>query len=129
MTDNKPGGLVENKVPFRDFRISSREGVKFDADKLRYDLVPAYPLEQIVAVLTFGAKKYSDRNWELGMSWSRVFAALMRHSWAWFKGEDLDKETGISHLAHAGCCILFLLEYTRTKKELDDRPKMEKANV
>jgi hypothetical protein len=99
------------------------EGIKLDQEKLRYDLVPAYPLEQIVKVLTFGAKKYTDRNWELGMNWTRVFAALMRHSWAWFKGEDVDKETGISHIAHAACCCMFLLEYTRTKKELDDRPK------
>ena len=102
----------------------TKEGVKYDQGKLRYDLVPPEALREITKVLTFGASKYSDRNWELGISYGRVFGALLRHLWAWFSKAGPDKETGLSHLAHAGCCIFFLLTYECRKMEaFDDRPK------
>lgn len=99
------------------------EGVKYDQDKLPYHLLPPELLEGIAAVLQFGAVKYSERNWELGMSWSRPFGALMRHMWAWWRGEEMDPETGMSHLWHAGCCIAFLIAYEQRKIGNDDRPK------
>jgi hypothetical protein len=99
------------------------EGHKFDAGKLPWHLLPPDALEEIVRVLEFGANKYGDRNWEGGMAWNRPFAALMRHMWAWWRGEDRDPETGITHLAHAGCCILFLLAYERRGVGDDNRPK------
>jgi hypothetical protein len=98
-------------------------GVKYDQGKLPYHLLPPDAVEEVLKVLDYGAKKYRERNWEAGMKWSRCFSALMRHMWAYWKGEDLDKETGISHLAHAGCCILFLLSYHLRKVGEDDRPK------
>lgn len=100
-------------------------GVKFDDDKLRLELVPVEPVRQIAHVLTFGAKKYAPRNWERGIEWSRVYGAMQRHSMAWWAGEETDPETGLSHLAHAGCCLMFLLEFERTHRELDDRPQSE----
>jgi hypothetical protein len=101
----------------------SKTGVKFDSSKTRYDLLPASPLEQVARIYTFGANKYSDRNWEKGMKWSRVFAACMRHMWAFWRGEDIDPESGQSHLAHAAFNVLALLEYTETQRVYDDRPK------
>jgi hypothetical protein len=98
-------------------------GQKFDSDKLRYDLLPPELLEEVARVLAFGAEKYSARNWELGMQWSRPFGAMMRHMWAWWGGEDKDPETGYSHLAHAACCIAFLVAYERRNAGEDDRPK------
>ena len=98
------------------------EGRKDDTDKAPWHLLPPDALRQIVLVLEFGAAKYGDRNWEKGMAWSRPFSALMRHMWAWWRGEDRDPETGLSHLAHAGCCILFLLEYYGRSTGKDDRP-------
>lgn len=98
--------------------------MKYDSGKLRYDLVPPEALEEITRVLGFGATKYADRNWENGINYGRVFGACMRHLWAWWRGEDNDSETGISHLAHAGCCIFFLLTYTkRDMGRFDDRVK------
>jgi hypothetical protein len=84
--------------------------------------MPPDALNQIAQVLEFGANKYGDRNWEEGMHWSRPFSALMRHMWAWWRGESRDPETGLSHLAHAGCCILFLLSYEGRAHGTDDRP-------
>jgi hypothetical protein len=98
------------------------EGNKFDTEKLPWHLLPPDAIEDIVKVLQFGATKYGDRNWETGMRWNRPFAALMRHMWAWWGREDNDPETGISHLAHAGCCILFLIAYEKRVIGEDNRP-------
>lgn len=99
-------------------------GNKFDTDKIRYDLLPIEALEEVSKVLTFGAKKYGDRNWENGINYSRLFRAAVGHVFDWWRGKDNDEETGLSHLAHAGCCILFLLTFVkRNKTEFDDRVK------
>lgn len=97
-------------------------GVKYDVGKVRMELLPPELLSGTATILTFGAEKYSDRNWEEGMKWSRVFGALMRHMWAWWGGEDNDPETGHSHLWHAACCIAFLMAYEQRQIGEDDRP-------
>jgi hypothetical protein len=79
----------------------------------------------VVKVLAFGAGKYSPRNWENGMNWSRPFAALIRHLTAWWEGDSKDPETGYSHLWHAGCCIAFLISYEIRGVGTDDRPNSE----
>ena len=95
--------------------------VKDDNAKTRYDLLPPEFLEETARVLTFGAQKYSAHNWAQGASWSRYFSAMMRHMWAWWRGEDNDPETGFSHLAHAACCLSFLIAYQRRGLGEDDR--------
>jgi len=100
-------------------------GTKHDGGKLPWHLLPPDVIEEVLKVLDFGAKKYAPRNWEKGMAWSRPFSALMRHMWAWWRGEDRDAETGLSHLAHAACCIIFLLGYELRKIGKDDRPHKE----
>ena len=58
----------------------------------------------------FGSAKYSDNNWKkVDMLKQRYYNALMRHINAWWEGEKNDPETNMHHLAHAGCCILFLI--------------------
>ncbi len=98
------------------------EARKYDDGKARFDLIPAIPLQTLAEVYTFGAKKYADRNWEGGIKWGRVFAAICRHLWAYWRGEDVDKESGMTHLAHAAWGCFTLMEFQRTHKELDDRP-------
>ena len=109
-------------------------GRKDDSDKVRIDLFPGEALFAISKVLTYGAKKYAeDRNWEKGINYSRIFAAIMRHLWAWWQGKgpashnfafgNLDPESKFSHLWHAGCCIVFLITYEeRNLVSFDDRP-------
>ena len=80
-------------------------------------------MNQTAAVLAFGAEKYAEHNWRKGFVWSRPLSAAMRHITAFNAGEDKDPESGLSHLAHAACCIMFLLEFEKTRKELDDRYK------
>lgn len=99
----------------------SDEGVKYDAGKPRYDLIPPEIEEAIAQVLSFGASKYGARNWEKGMAWGRPYAALRRHMGAWWGGEDKDQETGMSHLWHAACCIAFLVTFEERGTGTDDR--------
>jgi hypothetical protein len=90
--------------------MSIKEGMKFDAGKLDYTLVPWDGLEEIVKVLEFGAKKYARENWRyVEGAEQRYLAAAIRHLVAYQIQQPTDEETGISHLAHAGCCLLFLL--------------------
>jgi hypothetical protein len=97
--------------------------LKFDQDKLPLHLLSTEAMNQTAAVLAFGAEKYAAHNWRKGFAWSRPLAAAMRHITAFNAGEDKDPESGLSHLAHAACCIMFLLEFEKTHKELDDRYK------
>lgn len=102
-------------------------GKKLDSGKVGVHLLPPKPLIEIAKVLDFGAKKYDAYNWSKGILYSRVFGAAVRHMWAWWCGQDKDEETGLSHLAHAGCCVLFLLQYEINRRDFDDRPVKEYA--
>ena len=97
--------------------------LKFDDGKLPLHLLSTEAMNQTAAVLAFGADKYAEHNWRKGFVWSRPLSAAMRHITAFNAGEDKDPESGLSHLAHAACCIMFLLEFEKTHKELDDRYK------
>lgn len=97
------------------------EGVKHDQDKLRMDLISPIALEEIAKVLTFGAKKYDAWNWSKGISFSRLLAATLRHTFAYMKGVDTDPESGISHISHAMVNLMFLAHFIRLRKDLDDR--------
>lgn len=102
--------------------LASQEGRKDDIGKDPWDLAPWDAFRSIVLVLGFGARKYAPRNWERGMAWSRLYAAVLRHLTAWWQGEKNDPETGHSHLAHAGCCICFLIAFELRGSGTDDRP-------
>ena len=85
------------------------EGKKYDEGKLRYSLLPPKVIEDVLTVLEIGAKKYDIDNWKYVPNFSeRYYNAALRHIQAWYYGEGADKETGISHLSHAICCLMFL---------------------
>lgn len=100
--------------------LSASGGAKYDTDKPRMDLLDSYAIEQLAKVLTFGAKKYAAHNWRKGISKSRLIAAALRHIFAYLGGTDTDEETGLSHIAHAMCCCMFLLGLEH-RVDLDDR--------
>lgn len=97
-------------------------GLRYNEGKTRYDLVPAFAQEQYAKVLTLGAQKYSERNWEKGMPWSKILASLERHLYAIKKGEDYDPESGLLHSAHVMTNSAFLTEYYKIFPQGDDRP-------
>jgi hypothetical protein len=94
---------------------------KYDELKPDYAQLPPTALESVVQVLSFGAAKYEAYNWRKGFKWTRLFSACNRHIFAWLKGEDLDPESGLPHLAHAICCLIFLLEHQLLNLGEDDR--------
>jgi len=95
---------------FKDYFEPIAEGIKYDNEKLDWSLLPYEQVEEVVKVLHLGAKKYSPDNWKYVQPYrTRYFNATMRHLMAWFMGERYDKETNISHLAHAICCLLFMM--------------------
>jgi hypothetical protein len=96
-------------------------GTKNDADKPRLALLPFEALVEVSKVLSFGANKYEVHNWRKGFKWTRLIDAALRHVFAWVVGEDKDPETGLSHLAHAVCGLLFLLTYELRGGGVDDR--------
>lgn len=106
------------------FNMKSIEGTKHDQDKPRVELLSRVALEEISKVMAFGANKYQEHNWRKGFKWTRLLGAAIRHVLAYLDGEDKDPESGLSHLAHAGCCIMFLLEHEIKNLGEDDRYKL-----
>lgn len=96
-------------------------GRKNDGDKVQMDLLPPLALEAVAAVLTFGATKYDRGNFLKGIQYSRLYAATQRHLNAWAKGESLDPESGITHLAHAVSDLMMIIHFEATgQTHLDD---------
>jgi hypothetical protein len=98
-------------------------GLRLNEGKLQISLVPTSAIRGLAEVLQKGAAKYAPRNWERGMKWSIPYECAMRHLMTWFDGQDLDDETKLNHLKHALCNIAFLIEYSETCPQFDDRPK------
>lgn len=123
-----PAGAIPDNVQIPPETVAAIQkqfgsAIKFDSNKLPLNLLSTEALNQTAAVLAFGAEKYAEHNWRAGFAWSRPLAAAMRHITAFNDGEDKDPESGLSHLAHAACCIMFLLEFEKTHPHLDDRYK------
>jgi len=104
-------------------KVSKEGGTKADQDKPRTDLVPIKAILRIAEVMGFGAKKYDAYNWRRGIKFSRLMGATMRHLLAYWDGEDIDPESGLHHMAHAGCCVTMLLTLIEERPDLDDRFK------
>jgi hypothetical protein len=89
-------------------------GVKYDGGKPQWSLMPWDALTEVVDVLTYGAKKYSPDNWKIvPNARQRYIDAGFRHFTAYAAGEKNDSETDMNHLAHAMCCMLFLLAFDK----------------
>ncbi len=93
-----------------DVAPARAEFVKHDTGKPRADLLPPRALLAVARVLALGAKKYGPNNWHKCQEPPRYVGAALRHVLAYMSGEKRDAESGESHLAHAACCVLFLLE-------------------
>lgn len=102
---------------------SCSEGKKYDTGKLRWDLIPVGPMEEVVKVYQYGCVKYEDWNWARGIKYSRLFSAAARHLFTWWRtGEAYDPESGCHHLASVVFYMLALMHFERTTDgSWDDR--------
>ena len=114
MTTNNDIGDVNSKV--------KGSGARYNSGKTRFDLIPLTSLKSCANVFEFGAKKYAPWNWAKGMPWSVPYACMLRHLEAWYRGEDIDPESGESHLGHVMCNLVMLIHYEEFYREGDDRP-------
>jgi len=105
------------------------QGKKYDDGKAPMGLLPRVALLDTAKVLAFGAAKYGRDNWKQGLKWTRLSDAALRHLYAFIDGEDDDEESGLPHLAHCMCCLMFLSWHTRHRKNLDDRYKEESKDA
>ena len=115
--------------------LTKTEGLRFNENKLRYDLLEPSAMEHLVNVFTKGALKYEDNNWLKGMKWSKCVASMKRHIAAFERGEDFDfdpncetcktgtctNHTGIYHMAHAAWNALAIVSYYKLAPQFDDR--------
>lgn len=110
-------------APSSDGNIVEGFAPKFDATKVRVDLLPIEPMMQIATVFGFGAKKYFANSYRQGETvvWSRTYGSIMRHMMAFWSGEDKDPESGLPHLAHAGTQLFILMEHSTHNENKDDR--------
>lgn len=90
-----------------------KKAVRHNQDKLRVDLIPTQLTESVAKVLTFGAKKYSPNNWKgfTKEQQDEILGSLLRHILEYQKGNKIDSESGLHHLAHAACNIAFILYF------------------
>ena len=98
-------------------------GLRYNSDKLRYDLIPPVANREYAKVWTQALGKYPEGNWEKGMPWTEVIASAMRHLEAIRLGEDIDEESGLLHAAHLQANAAMLTEYYFTKQDYDNRKK------
>jgi hypothetical protein len=99
----------------------SEPALRYDGDKSRVDLIPPEFILALGQHFGVGAKKYAERNWEKGMSWSRCYASAQRHMLAFWGGEELDPETGSPHVICAAWNMCVLHWYGLYRTNLDDR--------
>jgi hypothetical protein len=99
------------------------KALKFDNEKVPLHLIDPLFNTATAHVLDFGQKKYAPWNWAKGtFNWSQLYRAAKGHIEAWWSGEEFDVETGLPHLWHANCCLMFLTRYTYDGLGRDDRP-------
>lgn len=98
-------------------------GHKADDGKPRFDLIPPEAMIALADLYRIGAEKYADRNWERGMTWGRMFRAMMSHAWKWWMGEEHDPVDGQHHLTSVAWCAIALYTWHVRGVGSDDRVK------
>lgn len=105
-------------------QLPTKTGTKYDAGKNRLELIPSTAIDALGRAFTFGAKKYNSHNWANGFEWDRLVGALLRHINSWRSGEDIDPESGLSHLDHVLACAAMLSAHEQEGLGNDNRRKI-----
>lgn len=101
--------------------MESPVGLRFNEGKPQWHLVDWSALEPMVRVLEYGAEKYTPNNWKKGMSQAELMDCLLRHCFAWTRGEDNDPESKLSHMGHILSNAMMLSYMCRWRPDYDDR--------
>jgi hypothetical protein len=98
------------------------QAMRYNQGKLQWSLMDMKSFEPMIRVLEFGAKKYARDNWKKGMFLSAIYDSLTRHMISFMAGEDNDPESGLPHIGHIQCNIMFMSYVLQHHPQLDDRP-------
>jgi len=102
--------------------MSKKQAERYNQGKPQWHLVDFPSLEPMVRVLEYGAKKYAPDNWKKGLPVKEICDSLLRHTFAFLDGQDNDEESGLPHIGHMQCNLLFLAYVMKNKSEsFDDR--------
>ena len=115
-TDSKKNGTEQCTIP--DVGSSA---LRYNSGKLQWSLVDFDALEDMVRVLEFGAKKYDADNWKKGLQTNEIAESMMRHLFAYLRGEDIDPESGLPHTGHIMCNAMFLSYMQKFAPKFDGR--------
>lgn len=126
--DEKLCAKCELESLAKEVQTKPLKAKKYDNAKPDLSLVPRASMDAIARAMGYGATKYGRDNYLEGMEWSRMIAAAMRHLTAFNERQELDSESGLSHLDHALACLAILAEYKERGLGLDNR-KNDLTNV
>lgn len=91
--------------------------------KVPFSTVPAPFVAEVGLAMLEGACKYGRHNYRAaGVRASVYYDAALRHLTAWWEGQDVDAESGMSHLIKAAACMAVLSDSIRRGNWTDDRP-------
>jgi hypothetical protein len=112
-----------------EIRTVSPTGGEKGVKPERFDLIPVEALSVIAQLYGRGAEKYAAHNWRKGYEWSKSYAALQRHASAFWKGEDIDPEMQLPHMAAVAFHALTLITFMQEQVEFDDRYVPERVST
>lgn len=96
---------------------------KIGSRKINFHLIPCEVLGEVSLAMLEGAKKYGQANWrKIGVQYSVYYDACLRHLMAWFEGEDIDPDSGLSHITKAIAGLIILRDSMFIGNAIDDRP-------
>lgn len=91
--------------------------------KAPFSTVPGPFVAEVGLAMLEGALKYGRHNYRAaGVRASVYYDAALRHLTAWWEGQDIDPESGMSHLIKAAACLAVLSDSMRRGNWTDDRP-------
>lgn len=105
-------GIIHNQGDWESLKtgVDKDQSAKADKGKLELSLVNPELVKAVAEVRMYGTKKYGDsENWRK-VEPKRYVDALYRHLLAYIEGNEVDEESGLSHLAHMACNLSFLLD-------------------
>lgn len=118
-----PPLLYDALPPATDSHTEANPKAAFGAAKPSLALVPGAAMVEMAGVFELGAKKYGPFNWRITKVEAMTYAnAAMRHIMSWIDGEDIDPESGKSHLGHGMASLGIVIDAMHTANLIDNRP-------
>jgi len=96
--------------------------------KVPFSVLPAPVLAEVGLALLEGARKYGRHNYRaVGVRASVYYDACFRHLTSWWEGEDIDIDSGLSHVTKAIAGLMVLRDSMMKENWKDDRPPKVKS--